>query len=367
MQRRAAAVYFALLLVVGVGAYAYIDVAEGTQQPELELEGTTVAEGDTFTVDGTEYTVSTLEVETSGGGGHGGGGSASPVATVEWTNDSAAFSAQLENNQTVSAVNVAWEGQAGRYTAELADGATVQFNGSEYSVATNASAESLTLEQAGGNGSQSFGVGDTVAYQGNQTVLTQVSQDSATLTWGDDYRVVIPNESNVSTVEMRQAINTTQRLRGDSAVYDETVTINGTEHVTYRENNTNVPLDQYLPEPTSSTIEEGDTVQYQGNETVLANVTPQAATLEWGGTQTETVELGEGSNVTLAGGSQYFAHFPNHEEVVVAPQSEYGQYAQWNDEVDYFHERINGLWGVVIIALVGAVLLLSIAFMPVRG
>ncbi|WP_226011701.1 hypothetical protein [Halomicrobium salinisoli] len=367
MQRRAAAVYFVLLLVVGVGAYAYIDVAEGTQEPEIELEGTTLAEGDTTTINGVEYAVSSLSVESGGGGGHGGGGGASPTATMAWTNDSAQFSAQLANNDTVSAVNVVWEGQAGRSTAELEDGSTVQFNGSEYSVATNASAGSLTLEQASGNGSESFGVGDTVQYQNNATVLTQVSEGSATLAWGDDYRVRIPNESDVSSFTMRQEINTTQRLVADDDVYDQTVTINGTEHVTYRENDTNVPLDQYLPEPTTSTISEGDTVQYQGNETVVANVTTEAATLEWGGTRTETVELEEGGNVTLAGGNQYFAHFPNHEEVVVAPQSQYGDYAQWNDEVAYFEQRIHGLWGVAIIALIGAILLLGMALMPVRG
>lgn len=367
MQRRAAAIYFALLLVVGVGAYAYIDVAEGTQEPELELEGTAFSEGDTQAINGTEYTVSSLGTDSGGGGGHGGGGEASPTATMAWTNDSAQFSAELANNDTVSAVNVVWEGQAGRSTAELDAGSTIQFNGSEYSVATNASAESLTLEQAQGNGSQSFGVGDTVQYRGNATVLTQVSEESATLAWGDDYRVRIPNESDVSSFTMQQEINTTQRLVADDDVYDETTTINGTEHVTYRENDTNVPLDQYLPEPTSSTISEGDTVQYQGNETVVANVTTEAATLEWGGTRTETLELEEGGNVTLAGGGQYFAHFRGDGEVVVVPQSQYEDYAQWNDEVAYFEQRINGLWGVAIIALIGAILLLGMALMPVRG
>lgn len=59
MQRRAAAVYFALFVVLGAGAYTYMQV--GMSQPAVEIEGPTYAEGDEFTAGGQAYTVGALE------------------------------------------------------------------------------------------------------------------------------------------------------------------------------------------------------------------------------------------------------------------------------------------------------------------
>jgi hypothetical protein len=82
MQRRAAAVYVAFLLVIAVGAYTFAAAAES---PEITVENPEygLSEGDEFDVNGTTYTVAKLGEESSGGG-HGGGGEAELTATIEW-------------------------------------------------------------------------------------------------------------------------------------------------------------------------------------------------------------------------------------------------------------------------------------------
>jgi len=56
MQRRAAAIYFVFFLVVGAAAYAYIGVAQSSQQPAFDVDGPTLAGNESTTIDGTEST-----------------------------------------------------------------------------------------------------------------------------------------------------------------------------------------------------------------------------------------------------------------------------------------------------------------------
>ncbi|QLG60952.1 hypothetical protein [Halorarum salinum] len=91
MQRRAAAIYVAFFLVVGAVSFSLIATASA---PELSFENPEheLGQGDTFTVDGTEYTVASIDAEMSGGGGggHGGGGGAAleRSATLNATDES---------------------------------------------------------------------------------------------------------------------------------------------------------------------------------------------------------------------------------------------------------------------------------------
>ena len=94
MQRRAAAVYFALFVLIGAGTLVFIQV--GTTQPEIRLQADEFSEGQSLTVDGVEYSVSTI-TET-GGEGAGGG----MVATLSWTNESFVATATLDNNSTTA-------------------------------------------------------------------------------------------------------------------------------------------------------------------------------------------------------------------------------------------------------------------------
>lgn len=54
MQRRAAAIYFMLFVVVGAGAYAFLGVMS---EPAVQLDGPTYQAGDTFSAGGVTYTV----------------------------------------------------------------------------------------------------------------------------------------------------------------------------------------------------------------------------------------------------------------------------------------------------------------------
>ncbi|SHH08061.1 hypothetical protein [Halobaculum gomorrense] len=124
MQRRAAAIYVAFFLVVGTASFSLIATASAPQlsfeNPEHEL-----SQGDTFTVDGQEFTVSGIsaEIKGGGGGGHGGGGQAHLVrsGTLEYTNDSA------------------------RYTVEWANGSDITYEGQSWTVQTDNASNTVTL------------------------------------------------------------------------------------------------------------------------------------------------------------------------------------------------------------------------------
>ena len=288
MQRRAAAIYFVFFLVVGAAAYAYIGVAQETQEPGFQLDGTTLEGNGSATIGGVEYAVTELGHASGGGGGHGGGGGGELVATLEWTNESARQTATLDN-------------------------------------------------------------GSTVTYR------------------GQSYTVVIANETNVSSFTLREEQNVSAILANDSAVKNTLATQNDTDYVVYRENDSLRPASEYLPAPETREFSTGDSYQYEGNETTVAEVTPSAVTLEQFGPAVNTVELNEGTNVTLANGDQYFAHFPNDHAVSLVPIEQYDDYQDTISQQDYFDERVNGLWGIVIVSFSAAFLILSMAYMPHRG
>jgi hypothetical protein len=83
--------------------------------------------------------------------------------------------------------------------------------------------------------------------------------------------------------------------------------------------------------------------------------------------ETETVGIDEGENVTL-GGSTYFAHFPSGDGVQVLPTDEYWSAYQGELAVqDTYGERRAGIWAIVIMSFLAGIVLLSAAYMPVRG
>jgi len=281
MQRRAAAIYFALFVLIGAGAFGLIQV--GMSQPTIEIDGPTLAQNDTMTVDGRTYTVTSVGPDSSG----------APVGELTWTNDSARASATLDN-------------------------------------------------------------GSTTTYQ------------------GDEFRVDIANETNVSSFRLVEVQNVSALLAADPAVEDELVTQGGVDYVLYADNQTRgPPVSEYLPAPETVEFAVGDTIEYQadsGNVTAgVQSVTTSAATLAWTTTATNTIELTEGSNVTL-NGATHVVHFPDNESVQVLPVDQY--YNTYQSEVaaiDAFEERRNGVWGVVILSVIGAIILLAAAYLPVKG
>lgn len=287
MQRRAAAIYAVVFVLIGTASYSLIATAErphvSLENPEHEL-----GQGDSFEVNGRTYTVASITAEKSGGGGHGGGGGGAVTreGALEWTNRSA------------------------RHTTTWEDGATVTVDGTAYVVRT-------------------------------------------------------PNASDPSSFALERTQNRTAILADDPAADDELVTRDGEEFVVVTENGTSrlVPADRYFPEPERTRYSEGDEVQYRGNATTVARVTNASVVLEWTAPRTNTVELTNEANVTLAG-QQYFVYFPDNSTVQL--ESDISAYRSDVAEIDRFVTHRNGLWGVTTLSGAVAVLLVGMAFLPSR-
>ena len=288
MQRRAAALYVAFFLVISVASYSLIATAE---EPHVEFANPdyTLSENETFTVGGTEYTVSSLEATaSSGGGGHGGGGGGGIQRTgsIAWTNQSAQHTATWANNSTVSFDNTT-------------------------------------------------------------------------------YRVLIPNTSDPSSFVLQNQINRSQVLANDPQADDQTINRSSGEFVVIEDQNGSrlVPADEYFAEPTNRTVNEGATINYNGNRTTVANVTNASATLQWTAPRNNTVDVSDNGNVTL-GGTTYLAHFRNNQTLVLT--QDFQNYNQQTARIDRYHQYVNGLWGVSIMGGVAAILLAGMAYLPSR-
>jgi len=250
--------------------------------------------------------------------------------------------------------------------AELENDSTFEVDGTTYT------ASDIHLSTGGGGGHGGGGGGEMVAtlsWTNESAQYTATLEANSTTTYQNDtYRVFTDNESQ--RLGLREEQNVTQLLREDDAVENSLATQNGTEYVVYRENDSLRPVDEWLPEPETRAFSVGDTFEYQTDsgtqQTTVASVSEEGATLEWTAPRDNEVELTEGANVTL-GGQGYFAHFPDHHTVQLIDSDQHVAYQQTLDEQDYFHERKNGLWGISILSGVGAVLMLGMAYLPNRG
>jgi hypothetical protein len=279
MQRRAAAVYFVLFVLVGAGAYGFIQV--GMSEPTVALDGPTYVEGEELTVGDRTYTVDAIETEDGDVARFGGD------ADLVWFNESRRGTATLENDSTV------------------------EHDGGEFRVVVT--------------GNESF---------------------------------ELVEEQNVSAI-----------LADDPDVEDETVTGDGEEFVVYRDDQSIQPLPEYLPEPEREEFSVGDSFEYRA-ENVTARVDGVSAEdvrLSWEDPGEETVTVSAGANTTL-NGVGYFAHFPSEDRVqILRADQHYGAYTAELSAIEYWHERQNGVWGVVILSFITGVVLVATAYLPVKG
>jgi hypothetical protein len=249
--------------------------------------------------------------------------------------------------------------------AELTNESTFTVDGTEYT-ATN-------IHMSGGGGGGHGGGGGSMAadlsWTNESSRYTATLEHNATTTYQNEtYRVY--TDGNESTVTLEEQLNVSALLAADSSVQNTLATQNGTQYVVYRSNNTQAPLSEWLPEPETVTFTTGDTYPHATDsgtqETTISEVTDSGATLEWFAPRENTIELSEGGNVTLSG-QPFFTHFPDHSTVEIVPIQQYSQYQATLDQQDYFHERKNGIWGVSILSGIAAVLMLGMAYLPVRG
>ena len=249
----------------------------------------------------------------------------------------------------------------------LSQGDTPTIGGTEYNVSN---LEATTA--SGGGGGHSGGGGGGIQRSGSITWVNQSAQFSET--WSNNstvsvqnttYRVLIPNESDPSSFVLQNEVNKTQILRNDTQADDQTVVRNGTENVVIEDQNGTrlVPASEYFPEPTNRTFDEGQTFNYNGNQTTVGNVTRSSVPLTWTAPRTNTIELEDGGNATL-GGTTYKVHFRSNETVVLS--SNFQSYEEQTAEIDRYHKYVNGLWGVTIVSGSAIVLLAALAYLPSR-
>jgi hypothetical protein len=278
MQRRAAAVYFVLFVLVGAGAYGFIQV--GMSQPTVGLDGPTYAEGDELTVGDRTYTVDSIDAEEG--------------ELAEYAGDA----------------DLVRFNESKRETATLENDSTVTFDGGEYRVVTGE--ESFTLVE----------------------------------------------EQNVSAI-----------LADDPDVEDETATRDGEEFVVYRENQSIEPLSEYLPEPDRIEFSVGEDFEYEAEDVTASvdGVSADGVRLSWAAPGEETITVSAGENQTV-NGVEYFAHFPNENRVqILRSDQHYGTYVGELGAIEYWNERQNGVWGVVILSFITGVVLVATAYLPVKG
>lgn len=332
MQRRAAAIYVVFFVVVAIVAFSLTTVAE---EPTISVEGRSFTQGDNLTIGGETYTVNV-----SGGSGQ------------------------------VSTVN-----RSAQFTAALADNTTLRFANGTYQPVPNGSGGGATVT----GGTQTGGATTTPG-----TVGTSVpTGDSDSNLTSRLVRVVIPNATNASagnatggnatggntsvnitTFTLREVLDVQGLLVADPAVADTTLTTeNGTEFVRFQ-NGTTQPLREYLPPINTRNVSAGEQFPYQGNLTTVSRINSSAATLAWEGTVVNTMELEEGTNVTIEN-TTFVPHFPTNDTVVLT--QDIAAYQAEQQQIAHFHDRILGLWGVVIISLFAAILIAALAYLPVRG
>ena len=349
--------YFAFFLVLGAAAYGLIVT---TSAPAVSMDGQSYASGDPVTLGERGYTVASID---SGGEGE-----------LTWTDESGELTATLENGSEVPVTDVRWENQTDRYESTFEDGGQIPFNDSQYGVSINGSAPSMTLTSVNDtNVSESFAPGDSLTYRTNETTVTEIGESDATVVWGGPYAVDVNNESvsnptNATLVEVR---NYGDLASADPALYNETTRIEGTLYVTLREDNTNVPVEEYFGPKERHRIAENGTLNYNGNVTTVTSITNESVDLAWNGTVTQPVELVEGENFTAGVGSAettYFPVFPDDSSVQIFETADrYEEYSEQRAEKSDYEDRRLGLWGIVDITVIAAIILLMAAYLPVRG
>jgi hypothetical protein len=245
------------------------------------------------------------------------------------------------------------------------EGSTATIDGVEYEVTE------LGHAGGGGGGHGGGGGGDleaTLSWTDPSAPQTTTLDNGSTIDYRDGvYNVTVFNQTAPPSVLLREDLDVQALLAADDSVEDDLAEQNGTLYVVDAEDRSLRPLSEWLPEPETATFSAGDEIEYENQTATVAAIERGGVTLEWEGSVEEETDLTEGTNVTLANGERYFAHFPAADRVTLAPPAEYPAYSQTVAERDYFGERLAGLWGVVIIAGMAALVILALAYLPTRG
>ena len=354
MQRRAAAIYVVFFVVIAIGAFSLLTVAE---EPDVSVEGENYSSGDTLDIGDQAWTVNVSE----------GSGELSRV------NESVRFTTSFANNSTLLFRNGTYRpapdgsggGGAAGTTSPGANG-TTDTNASSTGDANDSAGTRFRVviaNPSGGNtsaGNASAGnasAGSTTT--GNASANASAGNESAGNASGTD-----TSAANVTSFTLRETFAIEDLLAADPNVTDATLTdANGTRFVRYQ-NGTIQPLDGYLPPRETRNVSVGDSFPYRNNSTTVVGVNTSGVTLAQEGNRTETIELPAQENVTV-GNTTYVPGFPSDD--VLSLSADPAGFQDQQDAVTEFNDRILGLWGIVVLSMLTAILLTGLAYLPVRG
>jgi hypothetical protein len=226
-------------------------------------------------------------------------------------------------------------------------------------------------EEAAEEGGEPSMVG-TITWTNDSARVTEPLENESEVTYQNEtWTVHIENGSNVSEFTLQKTRNVSRLLTEDPAVDNTTGEIQGETVVTFADNTSYRALDDYLGAPETVSFAVDEVFPYAAEDEVVnttvvsvtSGVATPAATLEWTTSQQNEIPLEEGANVTL-GDETYLVHFPDTESVQLS--QEFQAYQTDQNRTDYFQERKAGLWGVTIVSSIAALVLLSIAYLPVK-
>jgi hypothetical protein len=252
---------------------------------------------------------------------------------------------------------------------ELKQNDTVEAGGEQYNVSEISASTGGEGGGHGGGGGGEITRSATITYANESARYTATWENNSTVVLGEEnttYRVDIENGTDVSSFVLREQINESRILANDPRADNQTITRNGSRYVVLEDesgNATLVPANEYFPEPNTREFQVGQTFRNQSNQTTIANVTNSSAKLVWTAPRTNSIEVASHENVTL-GDQKYLAHFPNNSTLQLTQDFE-GLQAQ-NERIDQFTLNKNGLWGVFIVSVAGAIFVLMLAFLPSR-
>lgn len=239
---------------------------------------------------------------------------------------------------------------------ELSQGDTVTVDGRTYEVREVGTEEQGgDDDHGGGGGSEATHVAE-FAWTNESAVHEETWNDGDSVEFRDSsYVVNVSNESDSPTFELRE------ELDENTTTFDE----EGTTYVVLEQDGERdvVPLEEYEGIDRQQ-YAEGDTFDYDGNRTTAEEVSDESVTLTWTAPETTTATAEDGENVTLAD-TTYVAMFPNNETVQLS--TDHRSYQQQVQEREQFDQRISGLWTIITFSGLVALLLLVLAYIPVRG
>jgi len=270
MQRRAAAAYVVLFVLIAAGSYAFVATA---QSPTVSIENPDheLTAGDEFTVDDRTYNVT--EIKAVEEEGDHGGSEEVLTAKLEWTNESAISTESFERGGEIELENTT-------------------------------------------------------------------------------YDVVIPNESDPGQATLReQPGDDLETVERDDGTYVVVQDDEGDDEL--------VPLDEYEPLDRIE-LSDGQQFDYDGNDAEV-RITREQLTFRWNEPSTNEVELNNEQTATL-NGQQFLAFIESEDRLVLTSDME--SYDQQVAEIDRFDERMNGFWGVTILAGLTAILMAGLAYLP---